>query len=87
MKINIKKIDERIARLQELRRIATDPELTALLSEFAAADSDISEPVRRPVVDPEPVPVSVPEPVEAAKAVEDADGSHNGRSLWGINRR
>lgn len=89
MKINIKKIDEKIARLQELRRIATDPEMTAMLSEFVAADGEVApELPRRAVADVPSAPLPTPETMDAAKPVDEADAAgQNGRSLWGINRR
>ena len=34
MRLDVSKIDERITKLQELRRIATDAEMAQLLSEF-----------------------------------------------------
>ena len=38
MRLDISKIDERIKKLQELRRIATDSEMAQLLSEFLLSD-------------------------------------------------
>jgi hypothetical protein len=43
MKVNIKKVDERIQKLQEIKRIAADPELVAMLLEFVASDDDRTE--------------------------------------------
>jgi hypothetical protein len=40
MQLNIRKLDERIQKLQEIKRIAADPELVAMLLEFVAADED-----------------------------------------------
>jgi hypothetical protein len=34
MTLNVQKIDQRIKKLQELRRLATDPEIAALLLEL-----------------------------------------------------
>jgi len=42
MRLDISKIDERIAKLQELRRIATDAEMAQLLSEFLSTESNAS---------------------------------------------
>jgi len=42
MRIDIAKIDERISKLQTIRRIASDPELSRLLLEFLAGDPDAS---------------------------------------------
>jgi hypothetical protein len=38
MRLDISKIDNRIERLQEIRRIAVDPELTSVLLEFVVTD-------------------------------------------------
>ena len=40
MQLNLKKLDERIQKLQEIKRIAADPEMVALLLEFIAADEE-----------------------------------------------
>jgi hypothetical protein len=40
MQLNIRKLDERIQKLQEIKRIAADPEMVALLLEFIAADEE-----------------------------------------------
>ncbi len=46
MRIDLQKLDERIYKLQEIRRIAADPELAAILLEFmTTAETDL-EPVR-----------------------------------------
>jgi hypothetical protein len=41
MPLDVSKIDERIKKLQELRRMALDPEMTTLLSEFLVAGDTI----------------------------------------------
>ena len=43
MKLNIRKLDERIQKLQEIKRIAADPELVAMLLEFIGGDDDRAE--------------------------------------------
>lgn len=40
MQLNIRKLDERIQKLQEIKRIAADPELVAMLLEFVGADEE-----------------------------------------------
>jgi hypothetical protein len=40
MKLSVRKIDERIQKLQEIKRIAADPELVAMLLEFVASEDD-----------------------------------------------
>lgn len=43
MKLNIRKLDERIQKLQEIKRIAADPELVSMLLEFIGGDDDRAE--------------------------------------------
>lgn len=38
MRIDIQKLDERIRQLQEVRRVAVDPELSTILMEFVSSD-------------------------------------------------
>ena len=51
MKIDIQKLDERIKKLQEIRRIAADPELAAILLEFVSTEDVVAEPVLVPKLD------------------------------------
>jgi len=41
MQLNVRKIEARIQKLQEIRRIAADPELVSMLLEFLGADDDV----------------------------------------------
>lgn len=43
MQVNMKKLDARIQKLQDIRRIAADPELVDLLLEFISAEDDVKE--------------------------------------------
>lgn len=43
MQVNLKKLDVRIQKLQEIRRIAADPELVSLLLEFINNDEERKE--------------------------------------------
>ena len=45
MRFDVQKIDERIKKLQELRRIATDPEISSLISEFVTTGDEYSQPL------------------------------------------
>jgi hypothetical protein len=45
MQLNLRRIDERIQKLQEIRRIAADPELVAMLFEFMADEEERTEPM------------------------------------------
>jgi hypothetical protein len=51
MRIDVQKLDERIKKLQEIRRIAADPELAAILVEFMSAEDLMSAPVSMPKPD------------------------------------
>jgi hypothetical protein len=56
MRIDIHKLDDRIKKLQEIRRIATDPELATILLEFM----DIDDPGGDPAMMSKPGDVSTP---------------------------
>jgi hypothetical protein len=58
MQLNIRKLDERIQKLQEIKRIAADPELVAMLLEFIAADDE--KPSAVPA--PKPLAIAIPRP-------------------------
>jgi len=45
MQVNLKKLDARIQKLQEIRRIAADPELISLLMEFIGYEEEGKEAV------------------------------------------
>lgn len=40
MRLDLQRLDERIQKLQEIRRIASDPETAAILTEFITADDN-----------------------------------------------
>ena len=61
MQLNLRKIDERIEKLQEIRRIAADPELVTMLFEFMAAEDERTE----------PVPTAIADAIGAARPGED----------------
>ena len=67
MQVNLRKIDERIQKLQEIKRIAADPELMNMLFEFMAGEDERPEPVRA-----EPAPAAKADSVGAAR-LDDAD--------------
>ena len=48
MQLNLRKIDEHIQRLQEVRRIAADPELVAMLFEFVSREDERPGPISEP---------------------------------------
>jgi hypothetical protein len=88
MQVNLRRIDERIHKLQEIRRIAEDPEMVAMLLEFIATDDMRTEPVR-----PEPMPALKGDAVAAPRPDDDdlinqvmkgIDGQGSG--LWSRKR-
>jgi len=48
MRIDIQKLDDRIKKLQEIRRIAANPELAMILLEFMDTEDAVPEPVSVP---------------------------------------
>jgi hypothetical protein len=85
MRFDLQKIDERIKKLQEIRRLATDPEAASLLLEFMTPSSE-------PSIAPEPAPSTTPDhvrvgvhPVDARELVKDvvtAKEAGSGGGLW-----
>jgi hypothetical protein len=49
MKLDVQKLDDRIRKLQELRRLASDPEMSLLLTEFLGVEGERQEPLPEPV--------------------------------------
>jgi len=49
MKLDIQKIDDRIKKLQDLRKIAADPEMSSILVEFMTPEAAWSEAPAEPV--------------------------------------
>ena len=88
MRIDIKKLDERIKKLQEIRRIATDPELSTILLEFVGPDDEITaeQPVAKtgPVLEPSRDPV--PSTRDLRKDVVNGTKSESRDGLWSRNR-
>ena len=63
MQINVKRIEARIQKLQEIRRIASDPELVSLFLEFLGNEDDA----------PQYAPAAKPHAVATAPSQEDVD--------------
>jgi hypothetical protein len=85
MKFDVQKIDERIKKLQELRRIATDPEISSIISEFMTVDDEYSRPEPPAIV----APIDKPGPESTNDLVNDvvhgAESPSNG-GLWSRRR-
>lgn len=69
MKLDLQKIDEHIKKLQELRRLAADPEMTRLLVEFMAPGDEPSGTPQAPKSDGNGAPVTSDETNELLKEV------------------
>jgi hypothetical protein len=71
MRLDINKIDDRIKKLQEIKRILADPELTALLMEFLTVEAEaVPAPAAPATTDRETLPPAAP---SSAEANEEAD--------------
>jgi hypothetical protein len=81
MQLNVKRIDERIHKLQEIRRLAADPELLKILLEFIMDDE-----LREPAADSAGVggKPNYEDVSELAKVVNQID--EQPRGLWGRKR-
>ena len=66
MKLNVHKIDERLEKLHEIRRIVSDPELVSMLLEFISDDDREEQrpiPAVMPMGKPNAAPVRRPEDI------------------------
>jgi hypothetical protein len=81
MQLNVKRIDERIYKLQEIKRIAADPEMLRILLEFIVDDES-----REPVADAVNAPGKphYEDVTKLANAVNQID--EQPRGLWGRKR-
>ena len=91
MKFDVQKIDERIKKLQELRRLATDPEIASLLSEFVTVGEERSLPFEPPMPMPANAePIEMPGPEATNDLIKEVvsgggDAPSNG-GLWSRRR-
>lgn len=88
MTIDVNKIDARIQRLQEVRRIAADPELIRMLSEFLVEESDTAEtaPVAKAAV-AAPVSISAQEQENLAnQMIKDMELDLPKSGIWSRKR-
>ncbi len=86
MRLNVQKIDQRIKKLQELRKLATDPEIASMLLEFIGPEEQESATAQTvngagsdAAVHPDPT----------AELIQDtlAGDAQPSGSIWGIRRR
>jgi hypothetical protein len=90
MKFDVQKIDERIKKLQELRRLATDPEIASLLSEFVTVGEEraqLSEPPVPMQVNVQPIEMPGPEATnDLIKDVVNGGDTPSNGGLWSRRR-
>jgi len=86
MRLNVQKIDQRIAKLQELRRLAADPEMASMLEDFIATEEH--EVVSAQTTNGGGNDAAI-HPDTTAELVHDAlaKDAQPGGSMWGIRRR
>jgi hypothetical protein len=81
MRFDLQKIDERIKKLQEIRKLATDPEAASLLLEFMSPAEELSAPT--PASKPDGIGASSPsEGREFIKEVVNGKEAAAGSGLW-----
>jgi hypothetical protein len=84
MQLNLKKIDERISKLQEIKRIASDPELVSMLFEFIATEEQAKvDPAALPKADTG-VAARMDDSELVNQVVKGIDGQESG--LWSRRR-
>jgi|SRR5579872_4801742 len=94
MRFDVQKIDERIKKLQDLRRLMMDPEISSLLPEFLTVgderrDSMPTMPMPTMPPPPPPPPMERPSPETTNQLVNDVvNGSEvqTGGALWSRRR-
>ncbi len=86
MRIDIQKLDERIKKLQEIRKVAADPELATILLEFMSTD-DVPAPPLAAKVEEITVPSpAVPDTRELMHDVISGNGPDTHDGLWSRRR-
>ena len=82
MRFDLQKIDERIKKLQEIRRLATDPEVASLLLEFMSLADDRSEPTPVVKLEGNGTATHSADTRELVKEVVNAKEAASGSGLW-----
>jgi hypothetical protein len=80
MRFDLQKIDERIKKLQEIRRLATDPEAASLLVEFISPAAEPLDPA--PAAQPQAVSVTNHSTDAVVKEVVNAKEAGFGSGIW-----
>jgi hypothetical protein len=86
MQLNVQRIDERIHKLQEIRRIVADPEMLNLLMEFISTEEERREP--RPAADGAGANAKphYEDKADLAKVLDQVDEQPRSGGLWGRTR-
>jgi hypothetical protein len=85
MQLNVQRIDERIHKLQEIRRIVADPEMLKILMEFISMEDERREP--RPIVDsPAANAPHYEETAALTNVLNQVEEQPRGGGLWGRTR-
>jgi hypothetical protein len=82
MRFDLQKIDERIKKLQEIRRLATDPEAASLLLEFMSPADEQPAPSPVAKLDGNGVGTHSSDARELVKDVVNAKEAGPGSGLW-----
>jgi hypothetical protein len=82
MRFDLQKIDERIKKLQEIRRLATDPEAASLLLEFMSPADELSEPVALAKPEGNGTATHSSDTRESVREVVNAKEAAAGSGLW-----
>ena len=81
MRFDLQKIDERIKKLQEIRKLATDPEAASLLLEFMNPADERPEPIPAAKADSNGA-AAHPSETREFKEVVNAKEAAAGTGLW-----
>jgi hypothetical protein len=86
MQLNVQRIDERIHKLQEIRKIVADPEMLNILMEFISTEDERREPW--PTADGAGAndKPHYEEKAELAKVLNQIDEQPRSGGLWGRTR-
>jgi len=86
MQLNVQRIDERIHKLQEIKRIAADPEMVKMLMEFISMEDETHQPVM--AADPANgnAQARYDDMGELTKVVNHIDESPRAGGLWARSR-
>jgi hypothetical protein len=82
MRFDLQKIDERIKKLQEIRRLAVDPEAASLLLEFMSTAEERSAPTSAVKPDGNGAAPHSSETKDMVQEVVSAKEAASGSGLW-----